>query len=168
MSEAVLGLGANLGDAAAQLGRAIDGLARTPGIHVVAVAGLWRSAPVGGPDQPDFHNTIAVVHAEGTPEDLLDRAHRLEELSGRTRDVRWGPRTLDVDVIAFDAVTSGDPHLTLPHPRAHERAFVLRPWAQLQPARALTADGQTRTIAQWADLRTDQELEQVGEGRWWS
>ena len=99
---------------------------------------------------------------------LLALAHSLERAAGRVRDVRWGPRTLDVDLLAVDDVVSDDPLLTLPHPRAHERRFVLAPWAEVDPGYVLAPAGlPARTVADWATAVTDQQVE-LDEGvAWW-
>jgi 2-amino-4-hydroxy-6-hydroxymethyldihydropteridine diphosphokinase len=124
--KAVLGLGANLGDRAATLQAAVDAIAAET--TVVAVSAIFETTPVGGPPQPDFYNAVVVVETALSAAEVLDLAHRLESAAGRVRVEHWGPRTLDVDVLAYDALRSDDPQLTLPHPRAHERAFVLLPW----------------------------------------
>jgi 2-amino-4-hydroxy-6-hydroxymethyldihydropteridine diphosphokinase len=143
MTRAVLSLGANLGDRAATLAEALDGLA-TDG--VVACSALFETPPWGPVEQPPYLNAIAVVDGPRDAAGWLARAHELEQAAGRTRAVRWGARTLDVDVVAVTAadgtpVVSDDPRLTLPHPRAHERAFVLVPWASLDPAAVLPGHG---------------------------
>lgn len=130
---AALGLGANLGDARGALRLAVQALRSTPGIRVRAVSSLYSTAPVGGPAQPDYLNAVVVVSTELAPSDLLAIAQRLEAAAERTREVRWGPRTLDVDILAVAGIRSDDPRLLLPHPRAHERGFVLVPWAQIDP-----------------------------------
>ncbi|HEY0871797.1 MAG TPA: 2-amino-4-hydroxy-6-hydroxymethyldihydropteridine diphosphokinase [Acidothermaceae bacterium] len=129
--KAVLGLGANVGDRAVTLQAAVDALARET--TVVAVSAIFETVPVGGPPQPDFYNAVVIVETALSALELLDLAHRLESAAGRVRLEHWGPRTLDVDVLAYDAVRSDDPQLTLPHPRAHERAFVLLPWLDVDP-----------------------------------
>jgi 2-amino-4-hydroxy-6-hydroxymethyldihydropteridine diphosphokinase len=123
---AVFGLGSNLGDRAATLQAAVDGLAAET--RVVAVSAIFETTPMGGPPQPDYYNAVVAVDTDRSPEELLELAHRLESAAARVRLERWGPRTLDVDVLAYEGVRSDDPELTLPHPRAHERAFVLLPW----------------------------------------
>ena len=143
---AALGLGANLGDAAAALQGAVDVLAATDGVRVIAVSPVYETAPVGGPDQPRYLNAVVIVETALAPVALLAAAHRAEQAFGRTRDVRWGPRTLDVDVLAIDGVASDDPVLTLPHPRAHERAFVLVPWAQVDPTAMVGALGRVEVL----------------------
>ena len=130
MSTAVLSIGSNLGDRLAHLQSAAD--AMRPWLS--AVSPIYETAPWGPIDQDDYLNAVLVVaDAEAGPNDWLARAQAVEQAAGRTRDVRWGPRTLDVDVIAVDDETSDDPAITLPHPRAAERAFVLVPWLAVDP-----------------------------------
>jgi 2-amino-4-hydroxy-6-hydroxymethyldihydropteridine diphosphokinase len=140
-----LSLGANLGDRAAALQFAVDALAGLG--PQAAISDVYETDPVGGPEQPDYYNAVVVLDTDAAPEEVLAAAHRVEQGWGRTREVRWGPRTLDVDVLAYGDVVSADPVLTLPHPRALERAFVLVPWAQADPGFRLP-DG--RTVAQVA------------------
>jgi 2-amino-4-hydroxy-6-hydroxymethyldihydropteridine diphosphokinase len=171
MTRAALGLGANLGDARATLRAAVAGLGEADGVEVLAVSGLWGSAPVGGPDQPDYTNAVVLVRADGGPEALLALAHQLEAAAARTREERWGPRTLDVDVLDVLGERRDTPELTVPHPRAHERRFVLEPWAQVDAAWALRPEGhEQRPVRAWAeDLRHDraQRLELLDDGAWW-
>lgn len=172
MTRAVLGLGANLGDARAALRAAIAGLVAHPGIEVGPVSGLWRTAAVGGPEQPDYLNAVVLVATDLAPADLLAVAHDLERAAGRARDVRWGPRTLDVDVLDVEGARSADPALTLPHPRAHERAFVLAPWAQVDPDWVLAPDtDRPAPVRDWlgrvAEHAADQAVELVDGGEWW-
>lgn len=143
---AALGLGSNLGDRRRLLSAAVDSLRRAPGVEVVAVSSFVESDPVGGPDQPDFLNAVVVVETSLAPLELLALAQRCEQDAARVRDERWGPRTLDVDVLAYDAVVSEDPVLTLPHPRAVERGFVLVPWSEVDPTFELAG----RTVGEWA------------------
>ncbi|MEU4239096.1 2-amino-4-hydroxy-6-hydroxymethyldihydropteridine diphosphokinase [Actinoplanes sp. NPDC026619] len=145
MSRAVLSLGSNLGDRYQNLRRAVGAL----GGSVAAVSGIYETPPWGDADQPAYLNAVLLaVDPEAAPRDWLDRAHACEARANRVRDPerRFGPRTLDVDVIAvWDAddqpVISDDPELTLPHPRAHLRAFVLRPWIDIQPYGQLAGHG---------------------------
>jgi 2-amino-4-hydroxy-6-hydroxymethyldihydropteridine diphosphokinase len=131
---AALALGANLGDRLAALQYAVDGLAATDGVRLVAVSSVYETDPVGGPgEQPDYLNAVAVVDTSLRPDELLARAHALEDAAGRVRVVRWGPRTLDVDVLAVGSETADTESLQLPHPRVAERAFVLVPWADVDP-----------------------------------
>jgi 2-amino-4-hydroxy-6-hydroxymethyldihydropteridine diphosphokinase len=142
MRRVAFGLGANLGDRVAALQGAVDVLA--PHLRDAAVSSVYETSPVGGPEQPDYANAVLVGDSDAEPADLLALAHDAEAQWLRTRDVRWGPRTLDVDLLAVGDLTSDDPALTLPHPRAHERAFVLVPWAEADPAACLP-DGRAVT-----------------------
>lgn len=137
----VLSLGSNLGDRRAALQGAVDELAVTPGLDVVAVSPVYETAPVGGPEQPDYLNAVVLAETSLPAGALLRRAQEIEAAAQRRRDVRWGPRTLDIDVIAYGDQTSDDPALTLPHPRAHERAFVLAPWHDADPGAELPGHG---------------------------
>lgn len=131
---AVLSIGSNLGDRLAQLQGAVDSLRP----WVVAVSPVYETAPWGPVPQDDYLNAVVLAHdADATPRDWLGRAHAAERAAGRRREVRWGPRTLDVDVVVVDDVRSDDPELTLPHPRARERAFVLVPWHDVEPEATL-------------------------------
>lgn len=132
----VLALGGNVGDAAATLRGALADLAATPGITVTGVSPLARTVAVG-PEQDDFVNAVVAAVTTLSPRELLAATARVEDAHGRVRERRWGPRTLDIDIVTVDGVRSDDPVLTLPHPRAHERAFVLAPWARLDPAAVL-------------------------------
>ena len=138
---AVLALGANLGDPAATLTQAVQDLAAQPGITLTGASPRAVTAAVGGPEgQPDYLNQVITVTTTLSPRDLLTACQRVEQDHHRTREIRWGPRTLDVDVIVYGELRSDDPELTLPHPRAHQRAFVLTPWSWLDPEARL--DGQ--------------------------
>jgi dihydroneopterin aldolase/2-amino-4-hydroxy-6-hydroxymethyldihydropteridine diphosphokinase len=168
VTRAVLGLGANLGDVAGALRTAVVGLAAHPGIEVVAVSGLWRTAAVGGPEQPDYLNAVVLVSSTIAPEDLLAVVQGLERAAGRERTVRWGARTLDVDLLDVEGVRSDRPELTLPHPRAHERAFVLAPWAQVDPDWVLEPAGRAPApVRVWRDAIADQQVTLLDEGPWW-
>ena len=130
MTTAVLSIGSNLGDRAAHLRGAVDGLRA----WLVAVSPVYETAPWGPVPQEDYLNAVVIVRDDAAgPGDWLARAQAAEQAANRTRDVHWGPRTLDVDVVGVDDVHSDDPSLTLPHPRAHERAFVLVPWLAVDP-----------------------------------
>jgi 2-amino-4-hydroxy-6-hydroxymethyldihydropteridine diphosphokinase len=131
--QAFLGLGSNLGDRAENLQRAVDLLDTEPGIAVVASSRVWETDPVGGPSQPDYLNAVIRVEADVAPHDLLDACLRVEAALGRVREVRWGPRTIDIDVLLVDALVVDDAELTIPHPRMTERAFVLLPLLELDP-----------------------------------
>lgn len=141
MARAVIALGANLGDAHAALAGGLAELCATDGIEVLASSSTYRTAPVGGVKQPDFLNAVAIVETSLSPADLLARLHEVEAAWHRMREVRWGPRTLDLDLIDFSGFTSADPSLIVPHPRAYERAFVLVPWLEIEPAAVLPGHG---------------------------
>jgi 2-amino-4-hydroxy-6-hydroxymethyldihydropteridine diphosphokinase len=117
---------------------AISGLPET---DVLAVSPVYETAPVGGPAQPDYLNAVLIAATGLTPQDLLAATQRIEAGFGRIRAERFGPRTLDIDIIGYDEQISDDSVLTLPHPRAHERAFVLAPWHDLDPAARLPGRG---------------------------
>jgi 2-amino-4-hydroxy-6-hydroxymethyldihydropteridine diphosphokinase len=133
VTRAVLALGSNLGDRLATLQVAVQSLARHPDVGIVAVSCLYETDPIGGPDQEPFFNAVVAVDTPLSPHELLDVAHDIEDAAHRVRDVRWGPRTLDIDLVAMDDMTLSDADLTLPHPLAHERAFVLVPWIDVEP-----------------------------------
>lgn len=154
----VLALGANLGDPVRTLSAAVDALAQR--LEVTAVSPLARTAPVGGPEQPAYLNAVVVARTTLTPQSVLGLAHAIEQEAGRERSVRWGPRTLDIDLIQYgdepDTALSVDPELTLPHPRAYQRAFVLWPWAQAAPDAVLVlGDGSTAPVAELAEMAPD-------------
>jgi 2-amino-4-hydroxy-6-hydroxymethyldihydropteridine diphosphokinase len=131
---AYLGIGSNLGDRLASLQLAVDELAAAPDVAVVAVSPVYETAPVGGPAQPDFLNAVVAIDTTLTAHDLLALAHAIEAAAERVRTVRWGPRTLDVDILLVGDERVDDPDLVVPHPRMAERAFVVVPLADLDPA----------------------------------
>ena len=134
MSElAYLGLGSNLGERLDTLQQAVDLLVREPGVRPIASSRIWETDPVGGPPQPDFLNVVLRVDTELTPFELLDACQRTERALGREREVRWGPRTIDIDLLLFGDQQLDVPTLTLPHPRMTSRAFVLLPLLELDP-----------------------------------
>lgn len=131
---AFLGLGANLGDRLATLQRAVDLLAEH-GVRTVASSRVWATAPLGGPqDQPEFLNVVVEIDADGLePAEVLAAGHDVEADLGRVRAERWGPRTIDVDLLLWGDRVVQTPDLTIPHPRLHERAFVVLPLLDLDP-----------------------------------
>lgn len=141
MTPVVLALGSNLGDRLANLQGGVDALCAEPGLEDVAVSPVYETAPVGGPAQPDYLNAVLVAATSLPARAILRRGQAAEDRLGRLRGQRWGPRTLDVDVIAYGNQSSDDPELTLPHPRAHARAFVLAPWHDVQPGAVLPGRG---------------------------
>jgi len=138
VSRAVLSLGSNLGDRLAHLRAAVAGFADA----LVAASPVYETAPWGGVEQDDFLNAVLVVDDPGTDAwGWLRRGQALERAAGRVHDVRWGPRTLDVDVVTVDGVESTAPELVLPHPGTPQRATVLRPWLDVEPAAVLPGHG---------------------------
>ncbi len=132
----MLSLGSNIGDRIACLQGALDSLAAR-GVQILAVSSVYETAPVGGPDQDDFLNAVALVQVRVEPRELLALCQQVEAEHDRVREVRWGPRTLDVDLVEVNGVEMDDEVLTLPHPRAHERAFVCIPWLEVDPEAVL-------------------------------
>jgi len=151
---ALIGLGANLGQARETIERALEGLSNTPGIESLIVAPLYGSDPVDA-QGPTFVNTVAQIQTTLAPLALLDALQALEHAYGRERAFRNAPRTLDLDLLWYDGVTMETPRLTLPHPRMHERAFVLKPLSDLVPELMLKQGG-IKTL-----------LEQCGEQKLW-
>jgi 2-amino-4-hydroxy-6-hydroxymethyldihydropteridine diphosphokinase len=153
MARAVLGLGSNLGDRASHLRTAIASLD-----EVVAVSPVYETDPLGGPDgQGAYLNLVAVIDTDRTPRQLLGVCHRLEAAAGRVRDVHWGPRTLDVDILWMEGVEVAEDDLVIPHPRMAVRRFVLAPLGDvapdLVPAGALgQAEGHVELVGPLASL----------------
>jgi 2-amino-4-hydroxy-6-hydroxymethyldihydropteridine diphosphokinase len=140
---AVVSLGGNLGDRMARLRSGLEVLAQH--VAVRGVSPVYETAAVGVTDQPAFLNAVAIL-ASDDAEAVFEASQAAERSQGRLRSVRWGPRTLDVDVITVDSVVSDDPRLTLPHPRAYERGFVLEPWLALDPDAELPGRGSVRAL----------------------
>ena len=132
-AEAFVALGANLENPLQQVRQAISELAAIEHTHVLAVSSLYRTAPVGYADQPDFINAVAKLQTGLSPHELLDALHVIENRHGRRRSVRNAPRTLDLDLLLYGTRVVHEGGLTLPHPRMHERAFVLMPLAEIAP-----------------------------------
>ncbi len=132
-----LALGSNLGDRREHLRRAVERLEAQPGLRVTASSHVWETVPVGGPPQPAFLNAVIRVASELTPAELLDACHLVESELGRVRDIRWGPRTIDIDILLIDEQTVDTPQLQVPHPRMTERAFVMVPLLELAPDASL-------------------------------
>jgi 2-amino-4-hydroxy-6-hydroxymethyldihydropteridine diphosphokinase len=141
---AVLSVGSNLGDRLGTLQGCVQAIGGLPETDVLAISPVYETAPVGGPAQSDYLNAVLIVGTGLAAADLLAGTQRIEADFGRIRvegAERFGPRTLDIDIISYDEEISGDPVLTLPHPRAHERAFVLAPWHDIDPAASLPGRG---------------------------
>ena len=130
---AFLALGSNLGDRLAYLQLGVDSLARLPGVALVAVSRVYETAPVGGPPQGAYLNAVVAIDTSLDPAALLHQCQRVEEIAARERAERWGPRTLDVDVLLVDGTRVDSPDLTIPHPRMWERGFVLAPLRDVAP-----------------------------------
>uniref|UniRef100_A0A7C2EK41 2-amino-4-hydroxy-6-hydroxymethyldihydropteridine diphosphokinase n=1 Tax=Ammonifex degensii TaxID=42838 RepID=A0A7C2EK41_9THEO len=159
---AYIGLGSNLGDRENNLRQAVHALRKTPGVTVRRVAPLYRAAPVGVTDQPEFLNTVVEVTTVLSPRELLSCLLETERALGRVRGGRWGPRVIDLDLLLYDAVAINTPDLVLPHPRLTERAFVVVPLSDLVPELSLPGDV---TVTALADkLRKEQFVERVTEG----
>jgi 2-amino-4-hydroxy-6-hydroxymethyldihydropteridine diphosphokinase len=150
-----VGVGANLGDARATLARAVDALGALPQTRLVAVSRLYRSAPVDA-QGPDFVNAVVELRTGLTPRDLLSALHAIEHAHGRERPHRNAPRTLDLDLLLYGQRVVEVPGLTVPHPRLHERAFVLRPLADLAPGLEHPLRG---PLAAFLDQAADQPIE---------
>ena len=124
----------------------VEALGGLPDTDVLAISPVYETAPVGGPAQPDFLNAVLIAATGLGPDDLLEAVHRIEAEFGRVRAERFGPRTLDIDIISYAAQVSSDPVLTLPHPRAHERAFVLAPWHDVDADAIVPGRGPVRDL----------------------
>ncbi|MFE2477312.1 2-amino-4-hydroxy-6-hydroxymethyldihydropteridine diphosphokinase [Streptomyces sp. NPDC059389] len=140
---AVIALGANLGNRLETLQGAVDALGDTPGLRVKAVSPVYETEPWGVEpgSQPSYLNAVVALKTTLPPSSLLERGHAIEEAFDRVREERWGPRTIDVDIVSYADVVSDDPVLTLPHPRAHQRAFVLAPWNDVDPEAQIPGRG---------------------------
>lgn len=130
---AVLSTGSNMGDARAHLKTVVDEFSS----ELIAASSIYATAPWGVADQPDFLNQALLIDVSCTPPELLSRCQALERQANRVRERRWGPRTLDVDIVWIEGYVSDDPELTVPHPRARERRFVLEPWLEVDPGARL-------------------------------
>ena len=137
--KAVVALGANLGNPREQLDVAIALLREST--DVIDVSKYYSTKPVGGPDQPDYINAVCILNSDLPAKDLLSLLHGIEKSLGRERVEKWGPRTIDLDLIQYGSLLSFAAELELPHPRAHERRFVLEPWHEIEPDAVLLTHG---------------------------
>jgi len=137
--KAVVALGANIGNPQEQMDLAIAMLREAT--DVVAVSSYYTTKPVGGPEQPDYINAVCIIESDLPAIDLLSLLHGIEKSLGRERAEKWGPRTIDLDLIQYGALLSSATELQLPHPRAHERRFVLEPWQEIEPDAILLTHG---------------------------
>ena len=154
MASVLIALGGNVGDVRDTFRKAISNICGMTQAALIARSSDYATPPVGGVPQDDYVNAAIEIETELDPHALLFTLHRIEQKFGRNRaaETRWGPRGLDLDMIAYDDVTMAKPELTLPHPRAHERAFVLVPLAEIVPDRVIEG----KTVAEWLkDVRTD-------------
>jgi 2-amino-4-hydroxy-6-hydroxymethyldihydropteridine diphosphokinase len=142
----VLAVGSNLGDRLGTLQECVNAIGRLPDTDVLAISPVYQTAPVGGPPQPDYLNAVLAVATGLGPADLLAALHGIEAEAGRVRKERFGPRTLDIDIISYAGELSEEEALTLPHPRAHERAFVLAPWHDIEPDAELPGHGPVASL----------------------
>lgn len=148
--KAVVSLGANIGDPKANLDLAVALLREAT--DVIAVSSYLQTKPVGGPEQPDYLNAVAIVESELPAKDLLAVLNGIETAMGRTREIHWGPRVIDLDLVQYGGLLVSDEKLTLPHPRAHERRFVLASWFEIEPEAILLTHGRISDL-----LNTDLE-----------
>ncbi len=155
MKTAYVALGANIGDPTATVLAAFAALANLADSRVVHTSSLYRTAPVGLKNQPDFINAVAMLETGLPPEELLDALLDLEARFGRVRRDRNGPRTLDLDLLLYDDIELDLPRLTLPHPRLHLRAFVLHPLAEIAPNLAIPGRG---SVAAWLPAVANQGI----------
>jgi 2-amino-4-hydroxy-6-hydroxymethyldihydropteridine diphosphokinase len=154
----VLALGSNLGDRLATLQGGVDALLGPPGLALVALSPVYETVPVGGPPQPEYLNAVLIAETTLSPAALLCRCQAAESAFGRVRHQVWGPRTLDVDVIVYGDEVSDDPELTLPHPRAWERAFVLAPWLDADPDAEIPGRGPVAALLDAVAAGNDGQL----------
>ncbi len=159
---AYVGIGSNLDDPAARVAAAIEALRARDDLHAFTASGIWRSAPVGTGPQPDYFNAVAGFLWRGTPAALLEVLLDTERQHGRVRDgVRWAPRRLDLDLLMVSDLVIDSPRLTLPHPRMTERAFVLRPLAEIAPDLVVPGAAAVGTLLAAV---ADQSVERMGAG----
>jgi 2-amino-4-hydroxy-6-hydroxymethyldihydropteridine diphosphokinase len=162
--KANLGLGGNIGDPAAQMARALAMIDKRLDCRVLQASKLYRTPPWGKTDQDWFFNACAQIETSLAPEDLLDLCLEIERSMNRVRVERWGPRTLDIDILTFEGVHQDDVHLHLPHPRIAERAFVLLPLSDYAPELAFAG----RTVSELLETMDITAIEAVStNGNWW-
>jgi 2-amino-4-hydroxy-6-hydroxymethyldihydropteridine diphosphokinase len=141
MNSAYVALGSNLGDPESQLRMALTALEQLPTTRIQRVSSIYSSAAVGPGKQPDYLNAVALLITQLSAVDLLDAVQQIELNQGRTRDVRWGPRTLDIDLLLYSDMQIASPRLTIPHPRMHQRNFVLYPLREISDTNLILPDG---------------------------
>jgi len=158
MIPAFVALGSNLVDPIAQVRRGFGELAALPMTRLVATSSLYSSAPVGYADQPDFVNAVARIETDLRPHEVLEALLAIELKHGRQRSMPNGPRTLDLDLLIYNGLQHHEPGLTIPHPRMHERAFVLQPLLEIDPQCEIPGKGPAKY---WLDKCADQQLRQI-------
>jgi 2-amino-4-hydroxy-6-hydroxymethyldihydropteridine diphosphokinase len=158
VSRAFIALGSNLDDPASRIRRAFEELAELPASRVLRRSSLYRSAPVGWLDQPDFINAVVELETALSPRDLLTALLEIERNHGRLREYPNSPRTLDLDVLMYDDVKCDEPDLVLPHPRMHQRAFVLQPLLEIAPDSQIDGHG---PVARLLALCKEQQIERA-------
>ena len=159
MTIAYVGLGANIGEPGRQLRAAIEELMNLPGSKSVLASSVYSSAPLGHADQPDFLNAVVRLDTALAPEHLLGQLQEIEKRHGRERPFAGAPRTLDLDLLLYGDEAIASPRLTVPHPRMHERAFVLKPLLELDPAIAVPGKGTAATLL---SACSSQKVEKIG------
>lgn len=164
MQRVALGLGSNLGDRLGELQAGLDGWTSVAASRIVAVSGVYESAAVGGPAQPDFLNSVAILETELSPSQVLRAAWGIERDRQRVRTVRWGPRTLDIDLLSYGAVTMDRTQLVLPHPMARQRWFVLLPWSEVDGDYLIPGRGDESDITVMAALDALGRVDPAGRG----
>jgi len=164
MSVAYIAIGSNLGDRANHLREARRQLDQSPDTRVVAASGVYETAPVGPVEQGAFYNAVLRIETQLQPHELLDRLLAIEAQGGRVRRQRWGPRTVDLDILIYDDWRLKDDALTLPHPRLAERAFVLRPLCDLAPE--LKPPGLDQPVRALLSRLDQSDIRRVELGQW--
>lgn len=162
ISKVVFSLGSNVGDSAEILQNAVSMICETPDVIPVDISSVYRTAPVGPvQDQPDFLNLVLIAESTLEPVTLLERCLAIEEAFGRVREVKGGPRTLDIDLVMVGKRERDDESLTLPHPEAHQRAFVLVPWLEADPKGELPGKGALTDLVAAVDTSGVERVEDV-------
>lgn len=156
---AYVALGSNLEDPQRQLRSGLESLAALPATRLLRASSFYRSAPVGYADQPDFVNAVAAIETGLSPRELLDALLAVERRHGRVREFPNAPRTLDLDIVAYGDRTIDEPGLAVPHPRMHERAFVMVPLAEIAPDAAIPGRGSVRELAARVDAASVTRLD---------
>ncbi|NKB52134.1 MAG: 2-amino-4-hydroxy-6-hydroxymethyldihydropteridine diphosphokinase [Rhizobiaceae bacterium] len=159
-----LGLGGNIGDVKRAMAQALQGLNAHPAVAVQLISAIYKTPPWGMEDQPWFLNCCAQIETSLSPEEILELCQDAERQGKRERNVRWGPRTIDIDIVAFEDCEQTEQRLTIPHPRATERAFVMVPLAEIAPQLIIAG----KSASQWrSQLDEDGIVTESVDGGWW-